>query len=467
MICWVATTTFNTYIDNVEIRIKSGDNATANFKSVFADYDLSGNIIGEGDVVKRSRIWFNGVLGIDSDGDDVRDTLVETVQVNPTSVGAASDWEQVTQWQSEVFGFTDSYHDLAKLNGDIRLSESENPGLMLSGEIAEIVPPETALSYNDDTYVQTYTQIDLRQEITKFVAVRKQATYGFPDPTIYFSMIDSGGSIQYEGTGIYSMRQDLDSSSLSRIATFTDAQIPVKMVPVNANRELWYVRADDETRLYKLSIGSPGLSTLVYTTSTGADIKMLFVDETEQVVYVGTQDLVTTANNDFIVLNYDGTTKRSFGAINRLRGAVLASSSELLEWLPNEFIQLQEASTSTGAFAQNVYRSTSSFSLTGMVYEPGTNTIASIADNGFTTQIWTIGHTGSLTTDTETVIFNKGNDLLDIYWASSDSKIYAANTSGSGNSDRAAFRINIDGTSEEGYTNKQRGFCVFNLRIRT
>lgn len=168
------------YVDNVELSIQDKDNVDINnFRSVYTRLDDSGAAVNKGEVVRQARAWFAGILGLDTDADDVRDETHRMLQADPSGVGTS--WEQASRWTSEVDAQTGLlFTDLGELSAAVRIAQQQTNIELVEGEVMGIVPPETALTYEGDTYVPVYSEVDLQKETTKLVLVKKQLNLGSP-----------------------------------------------------------------------------------------------------------------------------------------------------------------------------------------------------------------------------------------------------------------------------------------------
>ena len=166
-----ATPNYETYVDNVEVRFKSGDEGRSDFIGVTALFDDDNELIPDGAIVEQRVQWWNGILGIDDGGDGVRDSIHEMFQVLTTASG---DWLQASKIESEVFLYSSNeYADIFELVGDVRISQQSETITQIEGTLLGIAPPDYVIRYNDVDYVQVFTEIDLIRETTKFIANQK------------------------------------------------------------------------------------------------------------------------------------------------------------------------------------------------------------------------------------------------------------------------------------------------------
>ena len=162
---------YSAYLDSVEVRMKSGGSSESSYRAIGARYDLDNELIGRGEVVEQRVHFFNGLLGLDPEGDGVRNSLVEMMQVLTTSAGS---WVQMAEFNSEVTGFTtNDYPGLFDLSSDIRINQQDATIEEIEVQIPEIVPPDQIITYDEKNYIQVFTDIDLTLEITESIAIRK------------------------------------------------------------------------------------------------------------------------------------------------------------------------------------------------------------------------------------------------------------------------------------------------------
>lgn len=182
-----ALANFAARFDTLEVRVKRGEDGLARFRSVTGRYDLSGNLIGSGDVVRQRVPWYNGIIGTDETEDGTRDEVIPMMQVLTTAGGS---WVQASQFRSFAGGFTaNQYDDLFELTGEVRIAQQERTLEQIEGSVMEIVPHERALQYGAKTYLQAFTEIDFRTEVTKFVALERAGIIPSNPPltAIYFA----------------------------------------------------------------------------------------------------------------------------------------------------------------------------------------------------------------------------------------------------------------------------------------
>lgn len=164
-------TNFHTYFDTLEVRIKKADKATMEFRAVSGRYDINGNLVGKGGVVEQEVPFYNALLGTDVLGDGTRDEVIPMVQVLTTPAGS---WVQASDFRTFTAGYTtDDYPDLFELTTEIRIAQQSETIEEIEGSYAGIAPHDYLLAYGSIFYIQVYTSIDLKTEVTDFVAVRK------------------------------------------------------------------------------------------------------------------------------------------------------------------------------------------------------------------------------------------------------------------------------------------------------
>ena len=238
------------YVDTVELRVKSGENAKGDFTGVNALYDNSNVIIGTGEVVEQRVQWFNGLLGLDPDDDGDRDSVHEMMQVLTTASG---DWIQMAEFNTEVFGFTGiDYNDPFELMSDIRISQQNKTIEQIEGKLLGLAPPDYVVRYNSNDYLQVFTEIDFMTEVTEFVATRKIL----------------GSKEQLEFTNLFAgMDESGFSAGPDNMITSFDGPADITSVPWDSSITPW-----DDYKVYEES----GTSTFNFLRVDIAENKMFF-----------------------------------------------------------------------------------------------------------------------------------------------------------------------------------------------
>lgn len=167
-------TNFDTILDTVEVRLKSGEDAKMDFRAVSGRYDINGNLIGKGGVVEQKVPFYNGLLGTDISNDGSRDAVYPMIQVLTTPSGSRV---QASDFKTYTIGYTsEDYADPFELTSTLRIAQQSTTTETIEGEVLGIVPHDTVLTRDLKPYVQVFTEIDLKREITAYVAHRKVLT---------------------------------------------------------------------------------------------------------------------------------------------------------------------------------------------------------------------------------------------------------------------------------------------------
>lgn len=261
---WNASTNYTARFDTVEIRIKRADNALNDWNVVSGRYDISGNLEIKGDIAEQRVPWYNGLLGTDLANDGTRDEAVPMLQVLTTSAGS---WVQAGRFETLVGGDTNKYADLAELTSTIRIARQDRTGEEIEGEIYGIVPHNVPIVRGSKTYLQQYTEIDFRTEVTSFVAREKISIVpDTPEPSyIYLATLTEITRVAVQASLPFTTEETLVSSFL------TNYQVQ-DMEADEANDKLFALIYDttdaDHTRLYKYNLdGSAGTEILDHPTS--------------------------------------------------------------------------------------------------------------------------------------------------------------------------------------------------------
>lgn len=292
---------FQSYFDTFEVRLKRGDNAKMDFRAVSGRYDLSGNLIGSGGIVQQRVPWYNGLLGLDPGDDGTRDSVHPMVQVLTTTLGS---WIQASQFKSLVSGFTtDEYDDLFNLTSAIRIARQSETASQIEGEVCEIVPHEMPMLYDGKRYVQQYTEIDFKREVTRFVANEKI--------NVGVSGADSATKIFFVGEDddkFYTFDQDFTNETDTGLDLTSQGIIDIdrhqgtSMIYGLGTSGTVYKWADD---------GSGSVSTVV---ATGfSDMESIHVDNVNNYIFVG-YHLASASNNRFYVYDLDGNAIKNIEA---------------------------------------------------------------------------------------------------------------------------------------------------------
>lgn len=209
-----AGTNFDTYIDNLEVRLlgESG-NVEQQFRSVFTRFTDGGSPLTKGTIVKQSRRWFPGTIWLDEDDNGTRDTSAIILQADTDGAGA---WEEAAGWVSEAVDDDALYADLAELSAESRIAQQQDPLEVIEADILGIVPPEQAVRYSGANYVPLYCDFDLATERTKVVMVKKQRVLSTDAPfaeagTLFVTTQASSSTPSMTGNSL--MRVNTDGST--------------------------------------------------------------------------------------------------------------------------------------------------------------------------------------------------------------------------------------------------------------
>lgn len=299
---------FQAYYDTIEVRLKKGDNAKFNFRAVSGRYDVSGNLIGSGGVAEQRVQFYNGIIGLDNDGDDARDSTHAMMQVITT---AAGDWIQASDYLTLIDGVSTAYSDLFELVAGIRIGRQSQTSEGIEGEIMDIVPHHHPLVIAGATYLQQYTEIDFRTEVTRFVAFKKEgAEVALVDPpTLYIAKDDEYGYATIGASTPWTY------NTLS--STVTGREVDSIRADV-LNGFLWgleYSTSDsDDKFLTKRSLATGALiDTPISWNGSGTTAQSFAIHRANQRIYVAVKNTSTQAAGVY-EYNYAGTLLRTLFA---------------------------------------------------------------------------------------------------------------------------------------------------------
>jgi len=318
------------YLDTVEVRIKKSDDAESKFIGVASRYDVEDVSpfntfrVGDGAVVKQRVHWWNGLLGLDVDGNDTRDS---TVQMMQALTNASGSWIPMADWTTEVQGFEgDTYSDLFDLVGEIRVEEQDTKTTEIEGEISEIVPPDYVITYDDKKYVQVYTKVSLKTEVTTFVADEKTID-STPDTALtnlYIGANNDGVGTPNNGffnvpkiaTEPWATSSDPFNSTFfkwdpnpawSKVQNFSDMEVDTA-----ANNSNGYVFGCQGGDMFRWDLDGSNLTTLRTTEFT----EKFALDRRNQKIYITG---ASGFSGNIIVIDYDGNTLQTISTLGTSR----------------------------------------------------------------------------------------------------------------------------------------------------
>lgn len=295
-------TNYSLYLDTLEVRLKKADKATMEFRAVSGRYDLNGNLIGTGGVVEQEVPFYNGLLGTDVLEDGTRDEAIPMIQVLTTPAGS---WVQASDFKTFTVGYTtEEYADSFELTATLRIAQQNQVTESIEGEYAGIAPHDYLLKYGANSYIQTFTGIDLRREITEFVAHRKLlgASVDFTPTTIYWGDADNNikkATIQEPGSGVWTNQS---------VATLSSTILHLR---VDEQSGYWFVLhllGSGAQTITRYDIDGSNPTTII--NDTGTKIRNFDIGRIGKRVLVSWDDNAGTGNNYLREYDYDGNLTR-------------------------------------------------------------------------------------------------------------------------------------------------------------